>query len=62
MIDDEMAAVIRAKSGAERLRIASDMYTCARGMLINHLRHEHPEWSEAQVIREAAGRLSHGSA
>jgi hypothetical protein len=62
MIDDAMAAVIRVKSGQERLRIASDMYSAARTMLINHLRHVNPDWSEAQVVREAARRLSHESA
>lgn len=61
MIDDQMAAVIRKKTGAERLRIASGMFASARRMLINHLRAEHPEWQEDQISREAARRLSHGA-
>lgn len=57
-----MLEVIRRKSGAERLRIASGMYSSARRMLISHLRATHPDWSPAEVEREAARRLSHGAA
>jgi len=60
VVDDEMAAVLRTKTGAERLAIASDMYESARRMLLSHLAAEHPDWSEEQVTREAARRLSHG--
>jgi hypothetical protein len=61
VIDDKTAEVIRQKSGAERLKIASDMYASARRMLISHLRSEHPDWDEEQINREAAHRLSHGA-
>jgi len=53
--------VLRRKTGAERLRIASGMYSRARGMLIRHLRAEHPDWDEQRVNQEAARRLSHGA-
>ena len=61
VVDEEMAKVLRAKSGPERLRIAFGMYTSARRMLLNHLRAEHPDWEERQVIAEAARRMSHGA-
>jgi hypothetical protein len=61
LMDPDMVQVIRAKTGAERLRIASGMYASARRMLLSHLRHEHPEWSEQCVEQEAARRLSHGA-
>jgi hypothetical protein len=61
VMDDDMARVIRAKSGAERLKIASDMYSSARRMLMSHLKAEHPDWGERRVIREAAKILSHGA-
>jgi hypothetical protein len=61
VIDDEMTKILRQKTGAERLRIASDMYASARRMLISHLRAEHGDWDEARVILEAARRLSHGA-
>jgi hypothetical protein len=61
VVDDEMAKVMRSKTGAERLRIASGMYASARRMLLSHLRAEHPDWEEERIQREAAGRLSHGA-
>jgi hypothetical protein len=61
MIDDDMARVIRAKTGAERLKIASGMFASARRMLLCHLKSQHPDWSEKQVEHEAARRLSHGA-
>jgi hypothetical protein len=60
-IEDDMARIIRAKTGAERLRIASGMYAGARKMLLSHLRAEHAEWDERRIQHEAARRLSHGA-
>lgn len=59
--DEAMLEVLRRKSGAERLRIASGMYSSARRMLLSHLAATHPDWSPAEVGREAARRLSHGA-
>jgi hypothetical protein len=61
VMDDEMARVIRSKTGAERLRIASGKYASARRMLISHLRAEHADWDEGRILKEAARRLSHGA-
>jgi hypothetical protein len=61
VIDDEMAKVIRSKTGAERLQIASGMFASARRMLLSHLRAEHADWDEPRIQREAARRLSHGA-
>jgi hypothetical protein len=61
VVSPEMAEVLRAKTGAERIRIASDLYASARKMLMYHLRCEHPGWTERQIIQEAARRLSHGA-
>lgn len=61
VIDDQTAAVLRSKTGAERLRIADEMYTWARRTLTSHLRSEHPDWDEARLVREVARRLSHGA-
>ena len=61
VMDDEMARVIRTKTGAERLRIASGMYASARRMLLSYLHSEHPDWDEARIQQEAARRLSHGA-
>lgn len=61
VIDKEMAAMLRQKTGAERLAIASRMFSSARWMLINHLRSVHPDWDQPRVEQEAARRLSHGT-
>jgi len=61
VMDDAMAEIVRSKTGAERLRIASDMYASARRMLLSHLRSEHADWDEPRIQREAARRLSHGA-
>jgi hypothetical protein len=61
VLDEEMARVLRAKTGAERLRIASDMFGAARRMIASHLAAEHPDWDEEQVERETSRRISHGA-
>jgi hypothetical protein len=61
VIDDDMASTLRLKSGAERLAIASHMYSSARRMLLSHLRSVHPEWDQRQIEQDAARRLSHGT-
>jgi hypothetical protein len=60
-VDADMAAVLRGKSGQERLRIASGMYCSARLMLLSALRAQHPDWDEARICHEASRRLSHGA-
>ena len=61
VISEEMAEILRQKTGAERLAIANAMFSSARKMIISHLRTEHPDWDEQQIIRETARRLSHGA-
>lgn len=56
-VDDDMARVLREKTGAERLRIASDMFSSVRRMMASHLRTEHPEWTEEQVQQEVSRRI-----
>jgi hypothetical protein len=62
IIDDEMAQVLRGKTPAERLAIAHAMWRHARQMILAVLRRDFPQWSEAEIEREAARRLSHGAA
>ena len=61
-VDDAMADVLRRKTGAERLAIASGLYKSVHYMLKCHLQAEHPDWDESRISREAAQRLSHGAA
>jgi len=60
-VDEEMAAVLRTKTGAQRLAIADGLFAFARQVTIRALQAEHPDWSEPRINREAARRLSHGS-
>jgi hypothetical protein len=61
VLDDDMARVLRSKTGAERLQIASDMFSSVRRMMASHLRAQHPDWTEEQVQREVSRRISHGA-
>jgi hypothetical protein len=61
ILDADMARVLSAKTGAERLAIAAGMFRSARRMLSSHLRSERPDWSAQRVQDEVAGRLSHGT-
>ena len=61
VIDDEMAAVFRRMTGAQRLQIASDLFSSTRRMLLSHLRFEHPDWDDEKLTREVAHRMSHGA-
>lgn len=56
-----MTAVLRDKSPAERLAIAHGMWSHARRLIVSVLQAEHPDWTAAEVNREAARRLSHGA-
>jgi hypothetical protein len=58
MVDDEMAAILRTKTEAERLAVGWGMWTFARDMIPNILRAEHPEWTDQEIQQEVARRLS----
>ena len=61
VVDDDMAHILRQKTGAERLQIASDMFASARRMIASHLAAEHPDWDEERVQWETSRRISHGA-
>lgn len=61
VVDDRVAEVLKAKTPAERLRIGFNIWISARRMLLTHIGHRHPEWSQKEVNDEVAGRLLHGS-
>lgn len=61
MMDDAMADVLRARSPGERLAIADGMWRSARRMIEAILRAERPEWTDDEIRREVARRMSHGA-
>jgi hypothetical protein len=44
--------ILRRLTGAERLRLASEMTVAARALSMARLRHQHPGWSDADLKRE----------
>ena len=61
VVEPEMAAVLRSKSLAERLEIATKLWLHARQFLGAHLQSTHPEWTEQERSLEIARRMANGS-
>lgn len=61
VLDDAMAEVLRRKEPWERLAIGFALWRDSRRMLDHHLRTTHPDWTDEQVTREVARRMSHGT-
>lgn len=61
ILSDEMAAVLRAKTPAERLAIAFGMWRFARQLIERTARTQHPEWNDADVQSQVSRRMSHGA-
>ncbi len=60
-LDPAMVEILRHKTPLEKLAMADAMWRSARNQILLVLRAQHPDWTEAQVQREAARRLSHGA-
>lgn len=58
VVDPDVAAVLRRKSGSERLRLAHEAWELARRRLLAFLAWRHPELSLEQVARAVARRLA----
>jgi hypothetical protein len=61
VVDEDLAEVLRRKTPAERLAIASGLWRSARVLLAGNLRSLHPDWDEARLQQEVLRRLSHGA-
>lgn len=59
--DPLTVAILRGKSPEERLRMSFGMWNTARILVRGTLRQEHPDWTEEEILRESAHRLSHGA-
>ncbi|HEV8059699.1 MAG TPA: hypothetical protein VGP68_07490 [Gemmataceae bacterium] len=62
IVSEEMAAILRAKTPAERLQIGFSLWSFAQKLIRSRARAEHPEWTEAELDRHVAHRMSHGAA
>ncbi len=61
VLDDRMAAILRTKTPAERLAIAFRMWTFAHDLMLRTTARQNPDWSETEVARHVARRMSHGA-
>ncbi|MGE0607796.1 MAG: hypothetical protein AB7O62_11950 [Pirellulales bacterium] len=60
-VTDEMAQVLRQKTGAERLAIANGMWRFAFQLVSLSVKNQHPTWTEDLIRQEIARRMSHGA-
>ena len=58
VVDDKVAEILRKKTPAEKLKLASDMWKSARNMLNHHLKNIHPDWDKEKIQREIVKRMS----
>jgi hypothetical protein len=61
ILDDQMAELLRSKTEAERFAMIDKFWRFARQLVQAMIVHEHPDWTEEQVRREVARRMSHGA-
>lgn len=61
IVDDDMAAVFRDKTPAERLRVAFGLWASTRNMVERLLRSQHPDWDDRAIKAEVGRRMSHGT-
>jgi hypothetical protein len=62
VVDEAVAAILRQKTPAERIAMASDAHRTARAMLTAQVRSQHAEWTDEEVQREVRRRLTGGKA
>ncbi len=61
ILDLQMVEVLRNLTPEQRLKTAFAMWESARHLIRGTIRQQHPDWTEEQVLRETASRLSHGA-
>jgi hypothetical protein len=61
VVDDELAAVLRTKTPAERIEMIAAANRTARLLAAAGVRFQHPDWSDEQVHAEVVRRVSGGT-
>lgn len=61
LIDRGYAAILAAKTPAERAWMIGDCHRCARVILMAGERIRHPNWSEQQVAQAVSKRFVDGA-
>ena len=53
---DRQLQILRAMSGEERVLLAYEMSMFVRQVMVDGIRRDHPDWSDAQTSRELLKR------
>ena len=61
VVDEAVAAVLRTKTGAERVAMALQCNRTVRLVIEGSVRMRHPDWDDKQVAAEVARRMTRGS-
>jgi Rv0078B-related antitoxin len=61
VIDDDLAAVLRAKTPAERIAMIAAANRTARLLARAGIRYQHPDWDESQIHAEVLRRVCSGT-
>jgi hypothetical protein len=62
VVDDTIAAVLRAKAPWERVAMVGQANRTVRQLIAGGVRVKHPDWTDEQVSREVARRMLGGAA
>ncbi len=61
VVDDQVAEILRARTGLERLQMVWDAWNFFNQRLKAHLKSLHPEWTQKQIEQEILRRVSYGT-
>ncbi len=61
VLSDEMAAILRQKTPAERLEMMFAMWRFARDLVRSNVRSMYPDITDEQLTIKVAMRMSHGA-
>ena len=61
IVDDTVARILAQKTVAERIAMADGFWRSARKLVWAMLSRDHPDWTEEEIRREVARRMSRGA-
>jgi hypothetical protein len=61
VIDDNVAEILKKKTGQERLEMVWDSWTYFNKRLEAHIKNSHPEWTQEDIRKEMVRRVLHGT-
>ncbi|MFH2053278.1 MAG: hypothetical protein ABIK96_12485 [bacterium] len=50
--DETQRSILRCMTSGQRFRLACEMSDLAHDLCRARIRHQHPDWTEAEIIRE----------